>query len=122
MAFLDSILKNSSNHKTPFEHWELNRPLTDGQVQEIVNADIANPIEHNLNYDGTRAIDGGAAVHFISGKYHKSLQFYPDSHVYQVSFKDNIVKEIVELKLQHPLSEEGKLRIQKLQQKLNKDD
>ena len=36
--------------------------------------------------------------------------------------KDNIVKEIVELKLQHPLSEEGKLRIQKLQQKLNKED
>ena len=59
MAFLNSILKNSSNHKTPFEHWELNQPLTDGQVQEIVNADIANPIEHNLNYDGTRAIDGG---------------------------------------------------------------
>ena len=59
MAFLNSILKNSSNHKIPFEHWELNQPLTDGQVQEIVNADIANPIEHNLNYDGTRAIDGG---------------------------------------------------------------
>ena len=59
MAFLNSILKNSSNHKIPFEHWELKQPLTDGQVQEIVNADIANPIEHNLNYDGTRAIDGG---------------------------------------------------------------
>ena len=59
MAFLNSILKNSSNHKTPFEHWELNQPLTDAQIQEIVNADIANPIEHNLNYDGTRAIDGG---------------------------------------------------------------
>ena len=28
--------------------------------------------------------------------------------------------EIVKLKLQHPLSEEGKLLIQKLQQKLNK--
>ena len=33
---------------------------------------------------------------------------------------EKIVKEIVELKLQHPLSEEGKLRIQKLQQKLNR--
>ena len=29
---------------------------------------------------------------------------------------EKIVKEIVELKLQHPLSEEGKLKIQKLQQ------
>ena len=35
---------------------------------------------------------------------------------------EKIVKEIVELKLQHPLSEEGKLRIQKLQQKLNRED
>ena len=40
------------------------------------------------------AIDGGAAVHFIGSKYHKSLQFYPDSHVYQVSYKDNIVEEL----------------------------
>ena len=35
---------------------------------------------------------------------------------------EKIVEEIVKLKLQHPLSEEGKLRIQKLQQKLNKED
>tara|TARA_B100000614_G_scaffold230389_1_gene223650 strand:- start:457 stop:579 length:123 start_codon:yes stop_codon:yes gene_type:complete len=39
--------------------------------------------------------------------------------------KDNkkmqkVVDEIVKLKLQHPLSEEDKLRIQKLQQKLNR--
>tara|TARA_B100001287_G_C22217937_1_gene315588 strand:+ start:256 stop:378 length:123 start_codon:yes stop_codon:yes gene_type:complete len=33
---------------------------------------------------------------------------------------DKLVEEIVRLKLQHPLSEEDKLRIQKLQQKLNK--
>ena len=51
MAFLNSILKNSSNHKPPFEHWELNQPLTDAQVQEIIKADIANPIEHNLLED-----------------------------------------------------------------------
>ena len=35
------------------------RPLTDGQINEIINAEIDNPIEHDLNYDGTRAIDGG---------------------------------------------------------------
>ena len=35
---------------------------------------------------------------------------------------EEIVKEIVELKLQHPLSEEGKLKIQKLQQKLHKEE
>ena len=46
-------------NEKPFEHWELNKPLTDGQINEIINAEIDNPIEHDLNYDGTRAIDGG---------------------------------------------------------------
>ena len=59
MSFLNSIKEKSKKFESPFIHWELNEPLTEGQVNEIVNADIANPIEHNLNYDGTRAIDGG---------------------------------------------------------------
>ena len=59
MAFLNSIKNKSTKHINPFEHWELSQPLTDGQINEIINADIANPIEHDLNYDGTRAIDGG---------------------------------------------------------------
>ena len=33
-----------------------------------------------------------------------------------------IVNQIVELKMQHPLSEEDKLKLQKLQQKLNRKD
>ena len=59
MSFLDSIEKKSKKFSTPFVHWELDQPLTEGQINEIVNADVANPIEHNINYDGTRAIDGG---------------------------------------------------------------
>ena len=59
MSFLNSIEKKSKKFESPFIHWELNEPLTEGQVNEIVNADIANPAEFNLNYDGTRAIDGG---------------------------------------------------------------
>ncbi len=59
MSFLNSIEKKSKKFESPFAHWELNEPLTEGQVNEIVNADIANPTEYNLNYDGTRAIDGG---------------------------------------------------------------
>ena len=59
MSFLNSIEKKSKKFESPFANWELNEPLTEGQINEIVNADIANPIEHNLNYDGTRAIDGG---------------------------------------------------------------
>ena len=59
MSFLNSVINNSKKYEDPFTHWELNKPLTDKQIQEIVNADIANPAEHSLNYDGTRAIDGG---------------------------------------------------------------
>jgi hypothetical protein len=61
MTFLNSILNNSKEESFPFKHWELNKPLSDEAIQEIINADIANVAEHNLKYDGTRAIDGGAA-------------------------------------------------------------
>ena len=59
MSFLNSININSKKFTDPFDHWELNKPLTEEQINEIINADIVNPSEHNLNYDGTRAIDGG---------------------------------------------------------------
>ena len=59
MSFLNSVLNKSKKYEEPFLHWELNEPLTEEQIKEIINADIANPIEHSLNYDGTRAIDGG---------------------------------------------------------------
>tara|TARA_Y100000766_G_scaffold249551_1_gene232047 strand:+ start:43 stop:705 length:663 start_codon:yes stop_codon:yes gene_type:complete len=59
MSFLNSVLNRSKKYEEPFIHWELNQPLTEEQIEEIVKADIANPSEHNLNYDGTRAIDGG---------------------------------------------------------------
>ena len=59
MSFLSSILNNSKKFDNPFEHWELNKPLTDDQINEIISADISDPAKHNLNYDGTRAIDGG---------------------------------------------------------------
>lgn len=39
------------------------------------------------------AIDGGAAVHFIGGNYHKSLQFYSESYVFRVSADNGFVKE-----------------------------
>jgi len=60
MTFLKSILNKSKKSDTPFEHWEHNDALSDGAIQEIVTADIPNVSNHNLTYDGTRAIDGGA--------------------------------------------------------------
>jgi len=59
MSFLNSVLNQSKKYENPFTHWELNKPLTEEQINEITNADIVNPIEHKLSYDGTRAIDGG---------------------------------------------------------------
>ena len=61
MTFLKSLLNNSKEHAEPFQHWELNEPLSGEAIKEINTADIANVAEHNLTYDGTRAIDGGAA-------------------------------------------------------------
>ena len=60
MTFLNSLTNNSKEHKEPFKHWELNEPLSNEAISEIINADIPNVAEHNLTYDGTRAIDGGA--------------------------------------------------------------
>ena len=59
MFFLNSLINNSKKFEEPFTHWELNKPLTDEMLEEITKADIANPKQKNLSYDGTRAIDGG---------------------------------------------------------------
>ena len=55
MSFLDSLESKSKKFDNPFLHWEMDKPLTEDQIYEIVKADIANPVEHDLNYDGTRA-------------------------------------------------------------------
>ena len=61
MSFLDSIQNKSKKHKFPFNHWEYDDVLTNEAIKEITTADIPDVSKHNLNYDGTRAIDGGAA-------------------------------------------------------------
>ena len=61
MTFLKSILNQSKKHDFPFDHWEYNNALSEGAIKEIIDADIPDVSKHNLSYDGTRAIDGGAA-------------------------------------------------------------
>ena len=61
MSFLNSIKNNSKEHNFPFNHWEYSDALSEDAIDEIVKADIPDVSKHNLNYDGTRAIDGGAA-------------------------------------------------------------
>ena len=61
MSFLNSIQTQSKKYEFPFDHWEYHNALTDAAIEEIVKADIPDVSKHNLSYDGTRAIDGGAA-------------------------------------------------------------
>ena len=61
MTFLNSILNKSKKYEFPFHHWEYNEALSNKAIEEIIKADIPDVSKHNLTYDGTRAIDGGAA-------------------------------------------------------------
>ena len=61
MSFLNSIKNQTKKYEFPFDHWEYNNALSDGAIEEIIKADIPDVSKRNLNYDGTRAIDGGAA-------------------------------------------------------------
>ncbi|RZO47915.1 MAG: hypothetical protein EVA76_05010, partial [Candidatus Pelagibacterales bacterium] len=59
MEFLNSLKKRAKHYSTPFSHWELNEPLTEGAVKEICKTEIIDLTKKNINYDGTRAVDGG---------------------------------------------------------------
>ena len=59
MEFLNSLKKRSVHHSIPFSHWELNSPLTKEAINEICKTEIEDISTMNINYDGTRAIDGG---------------------------------------------------------------
>jgi len=59
MELFNSLKSRLEIYNKPFKHWSINQPLTELAVKEICAVDIANPISEGLEYDGTRAIDGG---------------------------------------------------------------
>ena len=59
MELFRSLEKRTKLFSDPFKHFEINQPLTQNAIDEICNAEIADPRKQNLNYDGTRALDGG---------------------------------------------------------------
>jgi|TARA_B110001454_G_C12680419_1_gene417774 hypothetical protein len=59
MQFLSSLKNRSQYYSSPFSHWELNEPLTKESIKEICKTEIVDLNKININYDGTRAIDGG---------------------------------------------------------------
>ena len=66
MELFKSLENRTKSFNDPFKHFEINQPLTNEAIKEISNADIADPKKENLNYDGTRALDGGDGA-FRSG-------------------------------------------------------
>ena len=109
MSFLNSILNNSKKFDNPFEHWELNKPLKDDQVNEIINADISDPAKHNLNYDGTSAIDGGEGKfrEGISegGKALKFRCFITHENTKEFPGLTSLIKELQSKETHHKISE-----------------
>ena len=66
MELYKSLTKKTKSYDEPFKHFELNEPLTGEAIKEICLTDIPDPKKENLNYDGTRALDGGDGA-FRSG-------------------------------------------------------
>ena len=66
MELFKSLEKKTKLHEVPFKHFELDEPLTKEAIKEICDANIIDPKKANLNYDGTRALDGGEGA-FRSG-------------------------------------------------------
>ena len=114
MSFLDSIINNSKKFENPFTHWELNKPLNDLEINEIINADISNPLEHDLNYDGTRAIDGG------EGKFREGISSGGKALKFRCFITKDNSKEFPNLtKFIHEL--QSKKTYEKISKLINKD-
>ena len=63
MEFIKALKSRLTSNNFPFRHWEINEPLTREAVKEICDTDVPDPRQDKLNYDGTRAIDGGEGVY-----------------------------------------------------------
>ena len=59
MELFNSLKTRLETYQKPFKHWAIKQPLTESAIKEVCNAEISNPIIDGLEYDGTRAIDGG---------------------------------------------------------------
>ena len=59
MNFLNSLKNKCNSLQDPLPHWEFKDPLTEKMIDEIYNTQIDDPARYEINYDCTRAIDGG---------------------------------------------------------------
>ena len=68
MSFYEKLKTNIQMYLDPFNHWEINQPLSQTMIDEIMRADIKDPNKEGLAYDGTRALDAG------SGEFRKGIK------------------------------------------------
>ena len=56
MSLKDSLLNLSQTYDYPFDHWQIDKPLTETMIRELMNVNISDAPR---SFDGTRAADGG---------------------------------------------------------------
>jgi len=98
MELFKSLESRTKSFNDPFKHFEINQPLTNEAIKEINNADIADPKKENLNYDGTRALDGGDGA-FRSGikdggKAKKLRCYVTKKNTNQFPYLTNFIEEL----------------------------
>ena len=79
MELFKSLESRTKSFNDPFKHFEINLPLTNEAIKEIGEADVLDPKQENLNYDGTRALDGGEGAYrsgIIDGGKAKKIRCY----------------------------------------------
>ena len=79
MELFKSLENRVKSFNVPFKHFEINQPLTNEAIKEISEADVLDPKQENLNYDGTRALDGGEGAYrsgIIDGGKAKKIRCY----------------------------------------------
>ena len=66
MELFKSLENKTKSFNDPFKHFEIDQPLTNDAIEEISKAEVIDPKKENLNYVGTRALEGGDGA-FRSG-------------------------------------------------------
>ena len=109
MEFLNSLKKRSKHYDSPFSHWELNQPLTEGAIDEICKTEIVDLTKVNIKYDGTRAVDGGEGKfrEGISngGKAIKFRCFIQKNNSKNFPYIYNLIEELIAKETQQYISE-----------------
>ena len=98
MELFKSLENRTKFFNDPFEHFEINQPLTNEAIKEISEADVLDPKKQNLNYDGTRALDGGEGAYRSGikdgGKAKKIRCYVTNENVSKFPHLKNFIEEL----------------------------